>query len=338
MSRLAPVTWRALAVAGALSVALQPASGFAQEGQRPAADARPAGSSVTLKRLPDGQPDIQGIYISGWSVPYERYSEAERKAWQAKMEAVRGPDPGAYGLEWTEINIRKGRDRQPKPGTVQVIDPPDGRIPWQPWALAKKNYIRDNPYERAEFLDSRVRCLPAGPRFVMTSAYNGWQILQPPGYVIILQEHNHNSRIIPIGTRQKPLSPTMQLWQGDSRGRWEGNTLVVESTNYTDKTWIVGEAGGEGMSGGSFHSTALRLVERFTVVDADNIDYEATVTDENVFTRPWKMAFGIWSRAPQGYENYEFACHEGNKSVELTEVLFKESGEASPSGTPSTPK
>lgn len=326
MRTLGSVKGRAVVALGLLVAVLGPSLSAQQE-----TTSQPsAASKWTPKRLPDGQPDIQGIYTSGWSAPFERYSEAERKAWQAKMEAVRGPDPGAYGLEWTEINLLKGRVRQPKPGTVQVIDPPDGRIPWQPWALAKKNYIRDNPYERAEFLDSRVRCLPAGPRFVMTSAYNGWQILQPPGYVIVLQEHNHNWRIIPIGKQAPaPLSSNMQIWHGDSRGRWEGNTLVVEVTNFTDKTWIVGEAGGEGMSGGSFHSTSLRLVERFTVVDADTIDYEATVYDDKVFTQPWKMAFGVWSRAPKGYENYEFACHEGNRSVELTEVLFKNPGATS---------
>jgi hypothetical protein len=279
--------------------------------------------SRSVKKLSDGQPDIQGTYISGWSVPIERYTEAERKAWIKQMEAVRGPDPGAYGLEWTEINLQS-KTRRPPAGTVQVIDPPDGRIPWQPWALAKKNYIRDNPYERHEFIDSRVRCLPAGPRFTLVSAYNGWQILQTPGHVIFLQEHNHNYRVIPLSGQHPPAS--VQLWQGDSRGRWEGNTLVVDVTNFTDKTWIVGEAGGEGMSGGSFHSTALHMVERFTIVDADNIDYEATVEDPNVFTRPWKLAFGVWTRAPRDYENYEFACHEGNRSVELTEVLFKKPG------------
>jgi hypothetical protein len=86
------------------------------------------------------------------------------------------------------------------------------------------------------------------------------------------------------------------------------------------------------MSGGSFHSTALRMVERFTMVDADNIDYEATIEDPNVYTRPWKMAFGVWKRAPADYENFEYACHEGNRSMELTEVLFKD--KAKPAGGP----
>ena len=110
----------------------------------------------TIRRLPDGQPDIQGTYITGWNIPIERYTEAERKAYIKRMEEVRGPNPGAYGLEWTEVNLQKNA-RRPPAGTVQVIDPPDGKIPWQPWALAKKNYIRDNPYERQEFIDSRVR-------------------------------------------------------------------------------------------------------------------------------------------------------------------------------------
>jgi hypothetical protein len=237
------------------------------------------------------------------------------------MLKVRGPDPGAYGSEWTEAGLRKGHFTPPA-GTVQVIDPPDGKIPWQPWALAKKSYIRDNPYERPEFIDSRVRCLPAGPRLTLPSGYNGWQVLQPPHQVVIFQEHNHNYRIIPVDGSAHP-GPNVQLWMGDSRGHWEGNTLVVDVTNFTDKTWIVGEAGGEGMSGGSFHSTALHMIERFTMVDADNIDYEATIEDPNVFTRPWKLRFGVWARAPKDYENYEYACHEGNHTMELTDPLFK---------------
>jgi hypothetical protein len=315
MSRQGFAVRHVVAVLGVLSLILLPVGGQAQEKK---GDAK----SWSPKRLPDGQPDMQGTYVTGWSAPLERYTEAEIKEWNARMEAVRGPNPGAYGLEWLEINLGS-KSRGPKPGYVQVIDPPDGRIPWQPWALAKKNYIRDNPYERPEFIDSRVRCLPAGPRFVMTSFYNGWQVLQPPGHVIFLQEHNHNYRIIPLDKSPR-VGKDIQLWQGDSRGHWEGNTLVVEATNFTDKTWIVGEPGGEGMSGGSFHSTALRMVERFTMVDADNIDYEATIEDPNVYTRPWKMAFGVWKRAPADYENFEYACHEGNRSMELTEVLFKD--------------
>ena len=298
----------ALAVALCLALAATSGSSAQENGE---AKWRPA-------RLPDGQPNMEGTYITGWSVPQERWTAAERKEWEDKMVKLRGPNPGAYGNEWAERELHDKPSYVPKPGTVMVIDPPDGRVPWQPWALEKKNFIRDHWFERPEFVDSRVRCLPAGPRHTFPSGYNGWQVIQPPGHVIILQEHNHNYRIIPIGDKSPRPGKDIELWMGDSRGHWEGNTLVVDVRNFTDKTWIIGEIGGEGMSVGSFHSPALRMVERWTWRDADNVDYEATIEDPNVFTKPWKMRFGVWKRAPKNYENYEYACHEGNRWNELT--------------------
>ena len=268
-------------------------------------------------KLSDGQPNMEGVYISGWSVPQERFTAEERKEYQEKMVKLRGVDPGAYGNEWAERELHDKPSFVPKPGTVMVVDPPDGKVPFQPWALAKRNFMREHWFEKSEYVDSRVRCLPAGPRHTFVSGYNGWQVLQPPGYVIILQEHNHNYRIIPID-KTPHVGKDIQLWQGDSRGHWEGNTLVVDVTNFTDKTWVIGEIGGEGMSAGTFHSPSLHMVERWTMKDGENIDYEATIEDPNVFTRPWKIAFGVWKRAPKGYENYEYACHEGNRFSELT--------------------
>jgi hypothetical protein len=275
-------------------------------------------NSYTPAMLPDGQPDIQGVYVSPWRVPLERWTEAEREEWGEKMVAVRGPNPGAYGLEWTESNLRQDN---PTEGMVAVVDPADGQVPWQPWALAKKTYIRNNPYERQSFLDTRVRCLPAGtPRGTFSSSYNGWQVLQPPGHVVILYEHNHLHRVIPVDDSPHP-GPDIQLWMGDSRAHWEGNTLVVDVRNLTDKTWVIGELGGEGMSAGSFHSPAMHVVERFTIVDADTIDYEATVEDPNVFTKPWTIAYRVWKRAPEDYVLFEYACHEGNRSMDLTALI-----------------
>jgi hypothetical protein len=304
----------AAAVAAGVLAFLVPPLGAQQEG---GPDPTSKAKSWAPKRLPDGQPDMQGMYVSGWFVPQERFTAEEQKAWHDRMIKYRGQDPGAYGSEWFETNAHKD-SYKPPPGTVLVVDPPDGRVPFQPWALAKRNYIRDNWLERPEFVDSRVRCLPAGPRFGFASRYNGWQVIQPPGYVIILQEHNHNYRVIPIDSKEPRLGTDIQLWAGDSRGHWEGNTLVVEVKNFTDKTWVIGEIAGEGMSVGTFHSPALKMTERFIMRDADNIDYEATIEDPNVYTRPWKIAYGIWERAPQGYENFEFACHEGNRWDALT--------------------
>ncbi len=335
MSRHVVAGSRALAALGVLSlvvgsVTMVPAS--AQEGGNGAASAKSA-KPWTPKHLPDGQPDMQGTYITGWSLPYEVNSPEERKAFNARMEVVRGPNPGAYGGEWAEGHLRAKESRVPKDQKAQVVDPPDGKIPYLPWAQAKRMYIRNNPYDRPDFIDSRVRCLPAGPRFVMSSGYNGWQVLQTPGHVIFLQEHNHNYRIIPID-KTPHVGKDIQLWQGDSRGHWEGNTLVVDVRNLNDKTWIVGEAGGEGISTGAFFSTAMRMVERYTIVDGENIDYEATIEDPNVFSRPWKMKFGVWRRAPKDYENFEYACHEGNRSMELTEVLFKDEKDKTSASSP----
>ena len=294
--------------------------GLIGNGSLPAATAQD-GDAYTPALRPDGQPDIQGIYISPHGMRIERWTDAEREAWTELMETVRGPNPGAYDREWSEGGLREeNRDRD----AVAVVDPLDGRIPWQPWALAKKTYIRNNPYERQSFLGTRVRCLPAGtPRGTFASGYNGWQVLQPPGHVVILYEHNHLHRVIPVDGSPHPGSD-IQLWMGDSRGRWEGNTLVVDVTNLTDKTWVVGELGGEGMSAGSFHSPAMHVVERFTIVGDGRIDYEATIEDPNVFARPWKIAFPVWMRAPDDYVLFEYACHEGNRSTELTSPLFSD--------------
>jgi hypothetical protein len=136
----------------------------------------------------------------------------------------------------------------------------------------------------------------------------------------MLVEANHIYRIIPIEGPNSPASKLggdIQLWMGDSNGRWEGKTLVVETTNLTDKTWVTGEQGGEGPSTGSFHSPAMRVVERFTIAGPDHVDYEATIEDPNVFTRPWTMKFDVWKRAPAGFEMFEYACHEGNRTIEL---------------------
>jgi hypothetical protein len=287
---------------------------------------QPKAGGYTPKRLPDGQPDIQGLYLPsvtgniGW--PIEQLTKEERDAYIRQMEEVRGPDVPAHGQEWTEGDLRAKGSRV-KRGTALVVDPPDGKIPWQPWALAKRNYIRDNPYERPDFLDSRIRCLPGGtPREMLGGVTNAYQVLQPPGYVIMLIEANHISRIIPVG-KSAQLGRDLHLWMGDSRGRWEGNTLVVDVTNLTDKTWVTGEQGGEGPSTGSFHSAAMKVTERFIIVDAVNIDYEVTIDDPNVFTRPWTMKYDVWKRAPAGYEMMEYACHEGNKLLELLDGTYR---------------
>jgi hypothetical protein len=179
-----------------------------------------------------------------------------------------------------------------------------------------------------EYIDPVARCLPAGvPRVMYVTPYNGYQFIQTPGYVVMIAEWNHTYRIIPVDGRPH-LPAGLKLWMGDSRGRWEGNTLVVTTTNTNGKAWF--------QIIGGFVSDAVRVVERFTIVDKGTIGYEVTIDDPKVFTRPWTMAGrfisavadkpatldgvalgGAFMDTPQqNYELYEYACHEGNRSMD----------------------
>ncbi len=136
----------------------------------------------------------------------------------------------------------------------------------------------------------------------------GYQILQSPGYVVILYEMIHEARIIPLDGRPH-LPQSIRQWNGDSRGRWEGNTLIVEVTNYNDRGSIGTNIATRGMRGIP-QSEALHVVERFTLVDADTIHYEVTIEDPNVYTSPWKVSMPL--NRDTSYQLFEYACHEGN--------------------------
>ena len=324
-----------VAAVGVVSLAGARAGGEAQT--RRAADdpaaAGPEPTSWTPALLPDGQPDMQGFYIPNWRtiVPIERWTEAEREEYRARLteKYILGTLGGRCSSpEFVEWDLQ-GED-QPSPDTVMVVDPPNGRIPYQPWAAAKRKYMKEHLYDREEFISTRTRCFPAGAArdMNMGSNYNGWHVVQAPGVVVFLTEWNHTYRIIRLDGRPH-VGPNIELWMGDSRGHWEGNTLVVDVTNFTDKTWVVGEIAGDGPSNNAFHSPALHLQERFTLVDANHIDYEATIEDPNVFTRPWTLRRKLWKRAEEGYVLFEYACHEGNIGwANIKQALF---------GTPSAP-
>jgi hypothetical protein len=200
-------------------------------------------------------------------------------------------------------------DIEPHPASFQVpagdgviVDPPDKRIPYQPWALAKRNELRD----KFAFQDPQAHCAPSGvPRQTYTPF--GFQIVQPRGHVVILYEAEHVHRVIRTdGSKHVP--PSASLWMGDSVGRWDGNTLVVDTTNLNGKTWL-------DMTG-NFTSPALRVGERYTLVDPNTIQYEATLEDSTMYTRPWKMAFQLRRNTQQGYYLLEFACHEGERDLQ----------------------
>ena len=185
-------------------------------------------------------------------------------------------------------------------GPSLVVDPPDRTIPYQPWALEFRKTIVDR------FISPLASCFPPGiPRDAIAPAAH--QIVQMPGYVMHLLEYSHSYRIIP--TNGEPhVASSVKLWQGSSRGRWEGNTLVVDVTNMNGLAWLD--------NAGNFASDALHVVERFTMVDPDTIHYEARLDDPKVYTRPWTMVTALVRNKEPHFEIWEQACHEGNQSVE----------------------
>jgi hypothetical protein len=185
-------------------------------------------------------------------------------------------------------------------GPSLVIDTPDRKIPYQPWALEFRKHIVDR------FISPLASCLPPGvPRHVIAPAAH--QIVQMPGFVMHLLEYSHSYRIIPT-TGAPHVGSAVKLWQGNSRGRWESNTLVVDLTNTNGLAWLD--------NAGNFSSDALHVVERFTLIDRDTIHYEARLEDPRVYTRSWTMVSALTRNKTPGFEVWEQACHEGNQSVE----------------------
>ncbi|MBI4886060.1 MAG: hypothetical protein HY824_03110 [Acidobacteria bacterium] len=209
----------------------------------------------------------------------------------------------AYTSQDIEKHDRDALNTQAGPSIV--FDTPDRKIPYQPWALAFKKDIV------GRYISPLASCLPPGvPRHTIAPAAH--EIIQTPGYVVHLLEYAHSYRIIPT-TAMPHVGGGIKLFQGDARGRWEGSTLVVDVTNSNGLTWID--------NAGNFFSDAIRAVERFTLVDADTIFYEARIEDPKVYTRPWTMVSALMRNTERGFQLFEQACHEGNHSVEDAESI-----------------
>jgi hypothetical protein len=196
-----------------------------------------------------------------------------------------------------------------------VVDPPEGRVPLKPEATERLQGLLDRFYESYVYWTSAARCITRGvPGTQLAGGVDSAvQIVQGPGYVAMMYEFMHETRLIPVnGSSHLPQS--VRLWTGDSRGRWEGNTLVVDVTNYNDRGSVHNSAAA-GHLQGIRQSEALHVVERFTRVDDNTINYEVTVDDPNVYTRPWKGALTL-RKAPD-YKPFEYACHEGNYGMSV---------------------
>ncbi len=192
-----------------------------------------------------------------------------------------------------------------------VVEPPDGRIPdWTPQAHEVLKHTRAHLHDSYAYMEAGDRCITRGVLgMMMPTAYNnGTLILQPPGYVVLHSEMVHNARIIPIDGRPH-LDQRVRQWDGDPRGHWEGNTLVVESSNFT----AVRSMRGASALMRSRQTEQQRLVERFTFVDPNTLKYALSVDDPDTYTAPWTVAFPL--RRDNDYRQFEYACHEGNYSV-----------------------
>ncbi len=195
--------------------------------------------------------------------------------------------------------------------TSLVVDPP----PVRPEAEAKRDDNRAHSTESYEHMSLWDRCITRGvPGSMFPTAYNNaYQILQTPEHVVILYEMIHDARIIPLDGSPH-VGPKIRLWLGDSRGHWEGNTLVVDTTNFTDKGRVESRGASQRIMGLP-QSEALHVVERFTLVEADTIGYEVTIEDPEAYTKPWKVTMPL--NRDQDYQMFEYACHEGNTAIGL---------------------
>jgi hypothetical protein len=257
-----------------------------------------------------GDPDLQGI----WTTWDETPLQAPIGPGQTSEGRVNSPE---FAVKETPPDTFAGHLAAPAGGGMSqlhsspvnprrrsmVVDPPDGRIPILPGKAERRSDIaRGDTWEAHSGWERCVAKGPLGRNLDAGGNYDkAYRILQTPGYVAILHEQVHDMRVIPMDGRPH-VGAGIRLWHGDSRGRWEGQTLVIETTNFNNK--------GDG-EGGAIQTETLRLVERYTRIDEKTLNFEVTIEDPAVFARPWT------ARAPHNldpeYVIYEYACHEGNQ-------------------------
>jgi hypothetical protein len=227
---------------------------------------------------------------------------------QLRPEEIEPRGPAVSTQDWL-IQDSPTSPRRPS----MVVDPPSGRIPLKPEAIARRDKAFAQESDSLERYGPWERCITRGvPGSMWPGAYNnGHQIIQTKGYVVLHSEMIHEARIIPLDGRS-PLGPAAKSWDGDSRGHWQADTLVIETSNFNGKGWLATNAA-SGRLRGIELSEAARVVERLTRVSDNTIQYEATIDDPNVYTRPWTLAFPLNKDEP--YRIFEYACHEGNYAL-----------------------
>ncbi len=284
-------------------------------------------STYTPSRTPDGQPDLQGFWTNSTYTPLERpanvtkefytpaeAAEANKRAAESESEQTVPGTVADVHYDFSQFGLDRNQSTfAPNLRTSLIVEPPDGRIPPMNAEGRKRTAEREEAargvgrWDSAQSNQLDDRCVimaGAGPP-MMNAAYNStYQIVQAPGYVMILVEMIHDARIIPLDGRQAPPQ-NLRQWMGISRGRWQGNTLVVETANFNAKNPFRGS------------SEHMRVTERFTRVDADTILYRFTVEDQATWTRPFTAEMPM--RRTVG-PIFEHACHEGNYGLYNTLV------------------
>ena len=237
-------------------------------------------------RTPSGKPNLQGHYRA-------------RLAQSYSFEGVSGSEPqfGAKIMPWSL-------------SPPMIVDPPDRKIPYQPWA-ASIGRVGENYYK---YLDPRTGCAQAGVPRVVQQDPN--QILQPPtdDYILWLFEDHHMQRVINMNQRP-PLGDSIKLYNGYSRGHWDGNTLVIDVTNLNGYDWLD--------DAGNFHTDAAHIVERLTLFDPDTIHYQVTLEDPKAYTRPWTIVWALVRQKQPGFELMEEPCREGEHDAKR---IIRDSG------------
>jgi hypothetical protein len=299
-----------LVVTIALAAAAAAANVRAQSAAKPAATNKAAAAAThwTPTRTADGQPDLQGIWLNFDSTPFEAPAQqAAPPSPQAAANAAAAANVGPAS-EFADHNHKVSARRR-----SMVIDPPDGRVPVLKWAEDRRDYDLAHLSDAPEHETPWVRCITRGyPAGMFPAGYNNaYQIIQIPGAVVMVFEMIHETRIIPIDGRPR-LGDGIRQWNGEPRGHWEGETLVVESTNYNNKGSIATSAA-TGRIRGIPQSEALHVVERFTRVDADTINYTVTIEDPKVYAKPWTVALPL--NRDDTYQMFEYSCNEGNYAM-----------------------
>ena len=286
-----------------------------------AGQSQPAEADRAPSRTPWGEPDLQGVWDYRTITPLQRSAALAGQEFFTEEEAAeferRNTGSALSQFSWWQDRLELTDDRR----TSLIVDPPDGRIP----ALTPEGQERvaamaavfQRPVQGPEDRTLFERCLvgrAAGPPMLPTLLHydSRVQLFQAPGYVVLFNEMIHETRVVSLD--QRPHVPhTIRQWMGDSRGHWEGDTLVVETTRFSDRTNYGGTAFGHPYYRLPLLGANMHLVERFTRLDANTIAYEFTVDDPTTFSKSWSVAMPM---RRTDVPLYEFACHEGNRGLE----------------------